>query len=164
MHRTFLRLVLRGWLAVTVGAVLASLASTALPVRAQEDQVFYTEMRLIGPLKTYAEASSSSAIKATLDAGSVVDVLTTGRIVGADGALWARVRSPNGEDLGWAIMTEVNTAAGNEPYYGLSAYGTPFGTQYNPPYYDPNTGTIINPNTGIATPVSPYNPLTPYLP
>jgi hypothetical protein len=161
MNRSAWRLAFRGWLAVTVGVVLLSLASPGLPAQAQqEDQVFYTEMRLIGPLKTYAEARSSSAIKATLDAGSVVDVLTTGRIIGADGVMWARVRSPNGEDLGWAIMTEVNTAAGNEPYYGLAAYGTSYGT----PYYDPRTGTIINPNTGIATPVSPYNPLTPYLP
>ena len=160
MNRSAWSRVIRGWLAVTVGAVLLSLASTGLPVHAQEDQIFYTEMTLIGPLKTYVDANRSSSIKASLDAGSVVDVLTTGRIIGADGAMWARVRSPNGEDLGWAIMTEVNTAAGNEPYYGLSAYGTP----YSPPYYDPRTGTIINPNTGVGTPVSPYNPLTPYAP
>ena len=150
------RLVFRVGLAVTVGAMLVLLAATGSAVRAQEDPVFYSEMRLVGSLKTYTEANPSSAIKATLAAGSVVDVFTSGRVVGADGAVWARLRQPNCEDLGWAKVTELNIAAGNEPYYGLSAYGTP--------YYNPGTGTIYNPYTGTSTPVNPFNPLSPYQP
>jgi hypothetical protein len=156
MLRSTSRLVLCGGIAVAVAAVLLSLPAQAPPAAAQDEPVFFTEMRLVGPLTTYAEANASSPVKANVPSGSVVDALANSRVVGADGVLWTRVRQPDGVDLGWVKVTDLNVAAGNEPYYGFQTGATP--------YYNPSTGTIYNPLTGTSTPVSPYNPLTPYVP
>jgi hypothetical protein len=92
--------------------VLAAVALRAFPVSAQFDDPDFpigtVQVRFSVPMTTYVEPDPASAVHTVLPAYTVVD--KTQAVIGKDGQVWVKVRTPGGQPLGY--MTRANFITG----------------------------------------------------
>jgi hypothetical protein len=94
------------------GALLALCALRALPARADpDDPTGAVEVRLFQAVSIYARPDPASPIVTVLPPASVVDKVVAQ--VGADGAVWVLVKTPDGVLLGWMRLSDF-LAGSNE--------------------------------------------------
>jgi hypothetical protein len=147
----FVRRVSRAALLALLGlvTVLALGGYTRTALAQDTDAVFYSDLTLTQPAKTYTQPSATSGVQAMLTAGTVVEVPFGAalRQTGTDGSVWVHVRAPDGTDLGWLNLNDLGLA----PALAVPATGQPILT------VNPITGqpTTITPTTTQPTTVSP---------
>lgn len=99
--------------------VLAAVALRAFPVSAQQDDPDFpigtVQVRFSSPVTTYVEPDPNSKVHTVLPAYSVVD--KTLAVIGKDGQVWVKVRSPGGQPLGYMPRAVFITGTLSDPFF-----------------------------------------------